>query len=307
MNHNLYVLIMAGGEGTRFYPVSTPEKPKQFLSFWGERTFIQQTYDRIETLVPASNIYVATNQKYVGLVKNQLPNIPIKNIIGEPEKKNTAPCIAYVSKIIADKDKKAVVLVLPSDHVISREKEFRKIVERGIYIATVRDVLVTLGIKPTWPADCYGYIKLDKMIEDDPDGKWHAYTVDRFVEKPSVATAQEFIDDGGYVWNSGIFIWKAELILNEIKKYIPEMTKMLEKYSVNGGIKNFFKHVKSISIDYGVMEQSKRVVTVPCNIGWSDIGTWQSLYNLAKNEVIKLAPHIEDIMIEQLRSNGVVE
>ena len=206
MNKNLYILIMAGGEGTRFYPVSTPEKPKQFLNFWGDRTFIQQTCDRVQDLVPIENVYIATNQKYVDLAKKQLPNIPEDNIIGEPEKKNTAPCIAYVSKIIYEQNKDAVILVLPSDHMITKELEFKMVIERGVYIAASRDALVTLGIRPTWAADCYGYIKMARMIEDDPNGKWHAFTVERFIEKPSVAIAQKYIEEGNYVIISLVLI-----------------------------------------------------------------------------------------------------
>lgn len=300
MNKHLYILIMAGGEGERFYPLSTPEHPKQFLSFWGGRTFIQQTYDRISHLAPAGNIYVATNKRYVGLVAKQLPDIPVKNIIGEPLKKNTAPCIVYTSRIISENDKDAVMVVLPSDHVIGKEKEFRLVIKRAVYIATARDVLVTLGIKPTWAADCYGYIKTGKMIEDDPDGKWDAFIVDKFVEKPSIAIAQEYIDDGSYLWNSGMFIWKAAFIMKEIEKYLPQMKALADKYVKGSEIKKFFDEVESISIDYGVMERSERVVTVPCSIGWSDIGTWQSLYNLSKSMDIELEPHVKRLMEEQL-------
>lgn len=300
MNEHLHILIMAGGEGTRFYPLSTPECPKQFMSFWGGRTFIQQTFDRISKLTPASNIYVATNKKYVGLVKNQLPDIPIKNIIGEPEKKNTAPCIAYAAHMIAERDKDAVMVVLPSDHVISKEKEFRSVTQRAIYIATTRDVLVTLGIEPTWPADCYGYIKMGRMIEDDPDGKWGAYIVDQFIEKPQIAKAEMYIRDEAYVWNSGMFIWKAAFILKQIERHLPRLKSVLDKFSDISEINDFFSEVESISIDYGVMERSDRVVTIPCSIGWSDIGTWQSLYNLSKSSNIQLDPKIARVMKEQL-------
>lgn len=300
MNNNLYILIMAGGEGVRFFPVSTPEKPKQFLSFWGDRTFLQQTYDRFTDMVPSANVYVATNSKYIDLVKEQLPDIPIENIIGEPEKRNTAPCIAYATKIISEKNKHAVVAVLPSDHVITKLEDFKNAIKRAVYVATEREVLVTLGIKPTWPADCYGYIKSDKMIEDDPDGQWHAFIVDSFIEKPSVAKAQYYMEDQRYHWNSGMFVWQAELILKEIKRYLPKMYTHLEEFAPERDICGFFSAVESISIDYGVMERSERVVTIPCDIGWSDIGTWQSLYNLTKETDIKLDSRIEHIMLEKV-------
>lgn len=300
MDKHLYILIMAGGEGVRFYPLSTPEKPKQFLSFWGGRTFIQQTYDRISNLVPSSNIYIATNKRYVRHVKRQLPDIPIRNIIGEPEKKNTAPCIAYASTVISERDREAVMVVLPSDHVITDEREFRKIIERAVYIAIARDVLVTLGIRPTWPSDCYGYIRMGQMIEDDPDGQWHVNIVDEFIEKPSVHKAEMYVRDDRFVWNSGMFIWKVSLILAEIERHLPAMRRLLDKYLDRSEIGDFFHEVEGISIDYGVMEKSRRVVTIPCNIGWSDIGTWESLYNLTRSEKIRLDPHIEKVMTEQL-------
>lgn len=300
MNKHHYILIMAGGEGTRFHPVSTPEKPKQFLSFWGERTFIQQTYARVAGLVPNENIFVATNERYVDLVHEQLPSILTENIIGEPLKKNTAPCIAFASKMIFERDRNAVMAVLPSDQVITKEDLFQAILKGAQYLASVQDFIVTLGIEPTWPADCYGYIKMGQVKENDRDNKWHAHCVSAFVEKPSVTKAGEYLCEGDYVWNSGIFVWKASLILDEIGKYIPQMKQTLGKCKELSQIRSFFETVESISIDYGVMEKSKKVVTIPCNIGWSDIGTWQSLYNLSKSRSIRLEPNINKIMLQQL-------
>ncbi|MBU4485105.1 mannose-1-phosphate guanylyltransferase [bacterium] len=300
MNSHLYVLIMAGGEGTRFFPVSTPEKPKQFLSFWGDRTFIQQTHDRVGSLTKAENIYIATNERYVDLVKEQLPLIPRNNIIGEPLKKNTAPCIAFVCNLIAQKDPEAVVLVLPSDHVIEKKKEFLHVINRGVAIATEREVLLTLGIRPTWAADCYGYIRAGNMIEDDADGRWPAYVVSQFVEKPAIAVAQKYMDEGGYFWNSGMFMWQASFVLDELAKYLPKMHTLLKRYSKIESLNDFFMEADSISIDYGIMERSERVVTIPCDLGWADVGTWQSLYNLVKYGDIELDPYIQEVMEKQL-------
>lgn len=297
---NTYILIMAGGEGTRFYPLSTPERPKQFVDFFGGRTVLQHTYDRIKDLVSVENVFIATNERYINLVESQLPEIPSDNIIGETAKKNTGPCIAYASKIIAKRDPDAMMLILPSDHIIKDEAQFREVVEKAINIANEREILVTLGIKPNWAADCYGYIKMGRLVEDDSAARWNVYTVDSFIEKPSIEIAQRFIDDGTYVWNSGMFIWKASLILSEIKKHLPEMSMLLKKYDGDISVRKFFNEVESISIDYGIMERSKRVATIPCDIGWSDIGTWQSLYNLAKSELITLEPNIERVMKEQL-------
>ena len=302
MNENLYILIMAGGEGTRFHPVSTPEKPKQFLNFYGGKTFIQHTYDRISDIVRPENVYIATNEKYIGLVREQLPSIPEDNIIGETAKKNTAPCIAYASHMISERDGDAIIAVLPSDHIITKEEEFKGVLQRAIYIATERDVLVTLGIQPTWPADCYGYIRMGRMIEDDPDGKWPAHTVTSFVEKPTVEKASEYLYDGTYVWNSGMFIWRNSLILKEIETYLPNIKGLLNKFANQGDITTFFDKAESISIDYGVMERSERVVTIPCSIGWSDIGSWESLNKLVEGNVVSLEPHIEKVMREKLGS-----
>jgi len=300
MEKPLYVLIMAGGEGTRFYPVSTPERPKQFLSFFGGRTFIQQTYDRILPIAHPARIIVATNSRYTKLVRSQLPAILSSNIIPEPFKKNTAPSIAYAARMIIEAEEDAVMLVLPSDHLIEKEEEFRKVIERAIYVASEREVLVTLGIRPTWPADCYGYLRLGKMIEDDVEGR-HAYIVDAFVEKPSVAVAEGYLKDGNYLWNSGMFVWQAHFILSEIKNHLPSLYALADKYVPKKRIKKFFEEAESISIDYGVMERSDRVVTLPCDIGWHDVGTWEGLYNIVQKGNFKLDPRVEEAMRAQLR------
>lgn len=305
MTNSLYVLIMAGGEGTRFSPVSTPEKPKQFLRFWGERTFLQQAYDRVVDMVSPSNICISTNEKYTHYVEEQLPNMDTKNILGETVKKNTAPGIAYIAQKIARKDKDSVLLVVPSDHLINKVEDFRQSVRKAACIAAEWNVLVTLGIEPTWPADCYGYIKLGKGAGNGAHEKWNAYAVESFIEKPSIERAKQFINEKGYVWNSGMFIWRSEIILEEIEKYLPKMKKLLDRYCLdeacsNESVKSYFDEVESISIDYGVMEKSKRVFTIPCELGWSDIGTWKSLYRLVKSGAIRLEPKIERVMKEKI-------
>jgi len=292
-NNDVYILIMAGGEGTRFYPVSTPEKPKQFLSFWGERTFIQQTYNRVVGFIDPDRIYVATNSKYVSIVQEQLPLIPDSNIIGETEKKNTAPCIVYTTKLIYERDPNAVIVVLPSDHVINKDQKFQETLSAAINIAKNKDVLVTLGIEPAWAADCYGYIKLINSSV-----KRAYYEVDRFVEKPSVHIARDYLDAGDYVWNSGMFIWRASVIFKEAEVLMPELIRALNETS---SVASFFNRAESISIDYGIMEKSNKVVTIPCNIGWSDVGTWEGLYNLSRSSSLELAPDIEDVMMNKIR------
>lgn len=291
-NKNVYIVIMAGGEGIRFAPASTPDKPKQFMSFWGKRTFIQKTFDRISEFVPSSNIYISTNKKYLDLVSKQLPQIPGENIISESEKKNTAPSIAYSANLINKCDRDSIMAILPSDHVISNVDNYMITLNNCIITARQYDSLVTIGIKPTWPAESYGYIKAGNL----KDEKLNAYTVARFAEKPSGETAKEYLADGSYYWNSGMFVWKSAVILQEIEKYLPSLGKLLKYYSDKSDIKNFFHEAKAISIDYGVMERSDKVMMIPCEMGWSDIGTWEGLKRFVEANGVQLNPEIEKIM-----------
>lgn len=276
--NNTYVLIMAGGEGTRFAPLSTPEKPKQFLNFVGSGSFLQQTRARIADLVPAEKIFVATNERYSPLVREQLPDIPKENIVAEPVKKNTAPCIAYAARLIHERDESAVMVVLPSDHVIGKKAQFLDTVRAGV--ETVRDekCLLTLGIQPEWPSSDYGYIKASAQTLG---GKNIARGVERFVEKPDEVNAQRYIEQGNYYWNSGMFLWSTEDILRELSLCLPDMYALLENFSCDDAfMRVFFEYARGISIDYGVMEKTKKAAVVPCALDWSDVGTWEGLYRL---------------------------
>jgi mannose-1-phosphate guanylyltransferase len=219
---------MAGGEGTRFAPLSTPERPKQFLNMVGSETFIQQTRRRVAELVEPENIYVATNERYVGFVRNQLSDIPDGNIIPEPVKRNTAPCIAYSARLIQSRDPEAVIVVLPSDHVILEPQQFVVAVGRAVRVAVDNKKLVTLGITPKWPATEYGYIKAETLIGRSGTG---AFSVKRFVEKPDLLTARRYIQEGGFYWNSGMFIWTAENLLTEVAAHLPEMHELLADFN----------------------------------------------------------------------------
>lgn len=285
---NLYTLILAGGEGTRFAPLSTAERPKQFLNFVGEGTFLEQARRRVADLVPANRIYVATNARYVDLVKSQLGDISEQNIIPEPVKRNTAPCIVYATRLIQNRDPEGVIVVLPSDHVILDVEKFKKTITDAAQVATRSQKIVTLGITPRWAATEYGYIKAGRTT---PCADVGAYDVERFVEKPDIQTARNYLDEGGYYWNSGMFIWTAKALLSEVAEHMPDMHELLNNFQEGSSFCNeFFTKARAISIDYGVMEKSRNVAVIPCDPGWSDVGTWEGLYNLYQSGKIAVAP-----------------
>lgn len=280
---NNYCIIMAGGIGSRFWPMSTPQKPKQFLDVLGiGKSLLQMTFERLSHIAPASQIYIMTNESYVGLVKEQLPEIGTNQILTEPMRKNTAPCIAYAASKIRSINPKATLVVAPSDHLILKEDKFTEIVQIAIATANESDRLVTLGIKPTRPDTGYGYIEFTEK-GDILGGQVHE--VKHFTEKPDREVAELFLKSGNYYWNSGIFVWKADTILHAIEKFKPELYALFseqngfyntpaEQESVNKS----FEACEDISIDFAVMENAKNVDVVLANFDWSDLGTWGSLY-----------------------------
>ena len=275
---NICALIMAGGKGTRFWPLSTEEKPKQFLNLVGEKTMIQMTVDRILPMIPIERIFVCTGQKYIDLVKEQLPNLPKKNIIVEPEGRNTAPCITLSAVVIERYYKNSTMVVLPSDHLIKDEFEFRNIIKKGAeFLDKNNDGIITLGMKPDRPETGYGYINYGENIEDG------VKKVNKFVEKPNLELAKKYIDEGTYLWNGGMFLWKTGHILNEIKKYIPSTYEALHniielsKEKIPMYIDDNYNKTEAISIDYAVLEKSEKIFVIPSEIGWDDIGTWKSV------------------------------
>lgn len=275
----LCALIMAGGKGTRFWPLSTEEKPKQFLKLIDDETMIQKTINRIRDIIPLERIFICTGNTYIDLVKEQVPDLPEKNIIVEPEGKNTAPCIVLSSIIIKKYYKNANILVLPSDHLIKDEEKFRNIILRGnSFLEKNNEVLITLGIKPTRPETNYGYIKYEnKSIESK------ILKVESFVEKPSKDVAKSYLDSGNYLWNAGMFMWNVNSIINEFKKYNLEDYKSLSALEecaisdLDEVILDSYSKVNSISIDYAVLEKSKNIYVIPSDIGWDDIGNWDSI------------------------------
>lgn len=274
---------MAGGIGSRFWPMSTPNKPKQFLDVLGiGKSLLQMTFERLTNIAPATQIYIMTNEGYVDLVKEQLPDMDASQILTEPKRKNTAPCIAYAASKIKSLNPNATLVVAPSDHLILKEDKFTEIVQIAIETANKNPRLVTLGIKPTRPDTGYGYIEF--VNQGDILGG-QVREVKNFTEKPDKEVAELFLKSGNYYWNSGIFVWKAETILNALQKFKPELRALFseengfyntekEQVSVN----HCFEVCEDISIDFAVMENAKNVDVVLANFDWSDLGTWGSLY-----------------------------
>ncbi len=281
MNKNNYAVIMAGGIGSRFWPMSRTSFPKQFLDILNTgSTLLQATCARFEGLVPIENIYIVTSEEYVSIVKKQLPDLPPQNIIGEPERKNTAACIALISFKLHKLNPKANLIVAPSDHLIENVDEFQKNCLAALNQTENTNTFVTLGIRPTYANTGYGYIQWENGLGTKPP-----YKVKRFTEKPDKATAIEFLNDGNYLWNSGIFFWKAEDILNAFEQYMPSMYNLFESGHMDlntdreiAMIGNVYSQCESTSIDYAILEKAQNVMVIPATFSWSDLGTWNSAW-----------------------------
>ena len=283
-----YLIIMAGGAGTRFWPFSRQNFPKQFHDILGTgRTLIQQTADRFEGICPNENIFVVASTEYYGIIKEQLPFLTDDQILLEPGRRNTAPCIGYACYKIAKKDPKANIVVAPADHIILKEEEFKKRINVALDYSKENDVLVTLGIKPTRPDTGYGYIQFDDAQDHE------VKPVKTFTEKPNLELAEMFLASGDYVWNGGIFIWSFQSIKHAFELYLPEMAdafSLAQKHFFTPGEKEAldlaYPRCRAVSIDNGVMEKADNVFVVLSDIGWSDLGTWKSVYeNSEKDEV----------------------
>lgn len=276
---------MAGGIGSRFWPVSRNATPKQFLDILGTgRSFLQETFSRFEQIIPAENIMIVTSERYGDLVKSQIPQIKEENLLLEPHRRNTAPCIAYAVYKLFKKNKNATIVVSSSDHLISNEELFLQTIERAMNYASQHDVLFTLGIKPTRPETAYGYIQTNRAekvkVED-----WEAYGVKTFTEKPDADLAKVFLESGEFLWNSGIYIWNIKTIMEELERYLPEIADSfkdgMELYYTEAEsryIKGIYETCNGISIDYGVMEKTDKSLVMEATFDWSDMGTWHSLY-----------------------------
>jgi mannose-1-phosphate guanylyltransferase len=286
MNKHYYVVIMAGGVGSRFWPYSRNDHPKQFIDVLGTgSSLLQLTYQRFLHVCPAKNIYVVTSEDYYKLVKAQLPDMTKDQILLEPARKNTAPCIAYASYKIAKKDPKATMVVTPSDHAIMKEKIFIKAINKSLKYAFENDILITLGIHPNRPETGYGYIQYH--IDNGSDFK----KVKTFTEKPQLDLAQKFLESGEFVWNAGIFIWNVSSINKAFHEYLPDISESFESISESyytpkekKAIQKAYSHFKIISIDYGVMEKADNVYVILGDFGWSDLGSWSSLHDIKKKD-----------------------
>ena len=288
---NNHLVIMAGGVGSRFWPMSTAEKPKQFIDVLGVgKTLLQLTVERFGGLVSPGNIWVVTNQKYAPIVEEQLPNIPKTNILCEPCRRNTAPCIAYVSWRIKSNDPKANIVVTPSDHIVTDTAEFQRVIKECMRFTSETDAIVTLGMKPNRPETGYGYIQADLSTSSLRNKE--IYRVDSFREKPDLKTAEEYIKKNYYFWNAGIFIWNVNTIVNAFRIYQPTMAKIFESMLPVYGtekeqalIDERFPECDNISVDYAIMEKAEEIFVCPADFGWSDLGTWGSLHGQSKKDL----------------------
>lgn len=276
----LNILIMAGGKGERFWPKSRIHTPKQLLNLTGNGSMIQETVRRVRSIAEPAQIHIITNVRYVESISRQLPEIPEQNIILEPEGKNTAPCIGLAALVIGAKDPNGIMAVLASDHIIKDEAGFCRLLLRGAGVAAATGGVVTLGVKPDRPETGYGYIKLGEPCQGFPD----VYQAERFIEKPNLEAASEFVATGSYLWNSGIFIWNNAVILELIAKYMPDLDQGLQIIKAAFGkpdydevLRREYANFEKISVDYGIMEHTPLIYVLPADIGWDDVGSWTSL------------------------------
>lgn len=290
-SRNNHLVIMAGGVGSRFWPMSTVEKPKQFIDVLGVgKSLLQLTVERFGNICKAENVWVVTNKAYVNLVREQLPELPEGNILCEPCRRNTAPCIAYVSWKIKSKDPKANIVVTPSDHIVTNTEEFRRVIKSCLDFTMDSDAIVTLGMKPTRPETGYGYIQAD-LTSSSLRNK-EIFRVYSFREKPDLDTAKQYISKNNYFWNAGIFIWNVSTIVNAFRVYQPAISKVFEGMLPIYGtdkeqlmIDEKFPECKSISVDYAIMEKAEEIFVCPADFGWSDLGTWGSLLVNTKKDL----------------------
>lgn len=282
-------VIMAGGKGERFWPRSRKSLPKQLIKLVSDKTMMQETVDRLDNFIDDDNIYVVTGEEYKAAIFDQLNSVPEENIIVEPMGRNTAACIGLAAIQIARKNPDAVMIVLPSDHLIKNRENFISILEQAAKVAELGDNIVTIGITPTHPETGYGYIN----FEDKMDNKYcdMMYKVKKFVEKPDKYTAQKYVDSGKYLWNSGMFLWKASTILNNMKKFMPKLYEALLKIDSSWGKADYdkvlfeeYSKLDSISIDYGVMEHVSNIYVIPGIFGWDDVGSWTSLERIHETD-----------------------
>ena len=341
MNNN-HIVIMAGGVGSRFWPMSTPECPKQFIDVMGSgKTMIQMTVERFAPLCPLENFWVVTSADYVDIVHSQLPQIPVQNILAEPAMRNTAPCIAYACWKIRQQCPDANVVVTPADALVVDVDDFRKVIAAALDFTAAGKRIVTVGIRPTRPETGYGYIAAGNDVTGQagviPDSIGNLpqvaiHKVDSFREKPALELAKEYLAAGNYLWNAGIFVWSVETIVESMKAFVPDLAAKMDEMSrafytadEPAVVRSIFPTCEKISIDYAVMEKADYIYTIPGNFGWSDVGTWGSLWTLLQHDengnavvgenvhlneckgCIVHAPGAESVVLQGLEDSIVVE
>lgn len=308
MNKNHYVAIMAGGIGSRFWPMSRTGFPKQFLDILHTgRTLIQMTYDRYKEFIPAENIFIVTSKEYAEIVHKQLPELPLANILSEPSRKNTAPCIAYISHKLLLLNKEALLICAPADHLILDAPAFSKVCTDAFAFVKSINALVTLGIKPAYANTGYGYIQHETMPVAD-----NIYKVKTFTEKPNLELAKTFLASGDFLWNAGIFVWKVKNIVKAFEKFLPEMNEVFvaehahfNTEKENDAVERIYPQCTNISIDYGIMEKADNVYVLPSSFGWSDLGTWNSAYENMEKDYFGNAVAGKNVMVIDATKNVV--
>lgn len=297
MNDNNYCVIMAGGVGSRFWPLSRNSYPKQFIDILGTgKSLLQQTFDRFNRIIPAKNIYIVSNIEYKNLILEQLPLIEESQILSEPMRRNTAPCIAYANYVIAKQNPDANIVVTPADHLVLKEEAFIEIIKKGLEFTKNNASLLTLGIHPTRPETGYGYIQASEKVGDDENLK----KVKIFTEKPNLEMAKFFVESGEFFWNSGIFLWHLNSIQKAFDQYLPEVSSLFSaktEKSEKEFISEVYSKSKNISIDYGIMEKASNVYVYCSEFGWSDLGTWGSLYEHSDKDENQNAKSGDNVML----------
>ncbi|MDL2324559.1 NTP transferase domain-containing protein [Ruminococcaceae bacterium OttesenSCG-928-A16] len=298
-------VIMAGGKGERFWPQSRSSMPKQFLSLTGDgKTMIQLTVERLSGLVLPEDIYIVTNEDYRSIALAQLPGLPPQNILCEPAPRNTAPCIAFAAAVITARYGNAVMVVLPADHIIKNTALFTDTFTMAAKAAEKEETLLTVGVAPTYPETGYGYIKINTSKQGEGELSHSLFAVEKFVEKPDYETAKQYFDDGNYLWNSGMFVWKASSYYANLQRLLPDVFAMAKQIEAAVDTPNFeevlqqaYHSSPSVSVDYGIMEKAQQVYMVPASFGWDDVGSWLSLerinpqdasQNVAKGNVVQV-------------------
>lgn len=300
MNKHHYVAIMAGGIGSRFWPSSRVAQPKQFLDILNTgKSLIQWTFERFAAFIPVENIYIVTSEEYTDITREHLPDLPPENILAEPSRKNTAPCVAYISFKLMQKDPEASLIIAPSDHMILDNENFRKITLQALDFVSHIKSLVTLGIKPTHPNTGYGYIQHDALPAADG-----IYKVKTFTEKPNLELAKTFLASGDFLWNAGIFVWQVKNILRAFELYQPEMFELFdaEKQNFNtpaekSAVDRIYPLCTNVSIDIAIMEKADNVYVIPSSFGWSDLGTWNSAYDNLEKDYLGNAVAGENVIV----------